>query len=72
MEKRQMNAIQKRNDERDELKSILEGKGLMKHWFMNKNDKIERITVLTAAINSAGQDIECLGLLHKIIVLQQN
>lgn len=54
MEKRQLNAIQKRNDEREELKSILEGKGLMKHWFMNKNDKINRITELTANINSAG------------------
>jgi hypothetical protein len=54
MEKRQLSAIQKRNEEREELKSILEGKGLMKHWFMNKNDKINRITELTANINSAG------------------
>ena len=51
------------------MKSILEGKGSVKQWFMTKNDKINRITELTLNINSAGQDIECLGLLHKIVVL---
>jgi hypothetical protein len=59
----------KRNEEREELKAILEGKGYLKHIFMNKNDKINRITELTSSINAAGLDIECLGLLHKIIVL---
>jgi len=39
---------------------------------MNKNDKINRITELTKNINSVAQEIECLGLLHKIVVLQLN
>lgn len=44
MEKRQTESINKRNDERTELKQILEGKEALKHLFMSKNDKINRIT----------------------------
>jgi hypothetical protein len=39
---------------------------------MGKKEKITKITNLTQSINAAGQDIECLGLLQKIIVLQFN
>jgi hypothetical protein len=39
---------------------------------MSKNDKINKITELTTSIQAAGTEIECLGLLHKIVVLQLN
>ena len=39
---------------------------------MSKKDKIQKITTLTQSINTASHDIECLGLLHKIVVLQLN
>jgi hypothetical protein len=40
--------------------------------FMSKKDKIAKITQLHQNIQSADHDIECLSLLHKIIVLQLN
>ena len=39
---------------------------------MRKRDKITRITELTNSLAAADQEIECLGLLHKIVVLQLN
>ena len=39
---------------------------------MSKKEKVTKITQLTQAVASAAQDIECLGLLHKIVVLQLN
>ena len=39
---------------------------------MGKDAKINRITELTNSIQNAEKDIECLSLLHKIIVLQLN
>lgn len=39
---------------------------------MSKKEKVAKITQLTSSVQSAGADIECLGLLHKIVVLQLN
>ena len=49
-----------------------EGNNSFKTIFMGKDSKINRITSLTNKIISADRDIECLSLLHKIIVLQLN
>ena len=46
-----------------------EGKDTLKTFFMGKDKKINRITALSNRIVSAEKDIECLSLLHKIIVL---
>lgn len=50
----------------------MDGKESISTFFMSKKEKVQRITTLTASIQTAGQDIECLGLLHKIVVLQLN
>ena len=72
MEKRQLQRIAQRDEERKSIQNILEGKDSFKTFFMGKKEKITKITNLTQSINAAGQDIECLGLLQKIIVLQLN
>lgn len=50
----------------------MEGKETIKTFFMSKKEKVSKITILNASINAAGQDIECLALLHKIVVIQLN
>ena len=50
----------------------MDGVQTISTFFMSKKDKISKITSLTQQIAIAGQDIECLGLLHKIVVLQLN
>jgi hypothetical protein len=50
----------------------MDGKESFSTFFMSKKEKVQRITTLTHNIQTAGQDIECLGLLHKIVVLQLN
>ena len=39
---------------------------------MSRESKISRITELTNRIVMAEKDVECLDLLHKIVVLQLN
>ena len=46
-----------------------EGKNSFRTFFMSKDSKISRITELTNSISATERDIECLDLLHKIIVL---
>ena len=48
------------------------GKDSFKTFFMRKDTKISRITELCNRIVVYEKDIECLDLLHKIIVLQLN
>jgi len=61
--------LKKHEDERL-LNEIMNGETTLKTFFMSKRDKIQRITALQRTIESAGQDIDCLSLLHKIIVIQ--
>ena len=49
-----------------------DGKDNFRTFFMRKDAKISRITELTNRINNTERDIECLELLHKIVVLQLN
>ena len=44
----------------------------MRTFFMSRDSKISRITGLTNRILASERDIECLDLLHKIVVLQLN
>ncbi len=48
------------------------GKDSFFSFFRTKEGKINKITELTNAIANADRDIECLDVLHKIIVLQLN
>ena len=72
MEKRRQGKEATRNDEKEELFKMKEGQSTLRSFFMGKDAKINRITELTNSIQNAGKDIECLSLLHKIIVLQLN
>ena len=72
MERRKQNRIAQQQQEIAEMNAIKEGQSSLKLWFMSKNDKINKITELTSSIQAAGTEIECLGLLHKIVVLQLN
>lgn len=47
----------------------MDGKETLKTFFMSKKEKVAKITSLQRSIATAGQDIECLGLLHKIVVI---
>ena len=49
-----------------------QGKDTFFTFFKSKEGKINKITELTNSIASCERDIECLDLLHKIIVLQLN
>ena len=49
-----------------------EGRESLRTFFMTKDSKISRITNLTDRIINSEKDIECLDLLHKIVVLQLN
>ena len=72
MEKRRQTKVAQRNDEKEELFKLQEGHSTLRSLFMGKDSKINRITELTNSIQNAEKDIECLSLLHKIIVLQLN
>ena len=69
MHKRQQEKIRKRDVDRQELANLREGKGSLKTFFMSKDSIISRITDLTNRILASERDIECLDLIHKIIVL---
>ena len=72
MEKRQLQKEQQRKDSIAELQKMQEGKDTFKSFFMSKEGKVNKITDLTNSITNSEKDIECLGLLHKIVVLQLN
>ena len=72
MEKRRQAKVTQRNEEKEELWKMKEGQSTLRSFFMGKDAKINRITELTNSVGSAEKDIECLSLLHKIIVLQLN
>ena len=72
MEKRRQSKVSQRNDDKEELFKLKEGQNTLRSLFMGKDSKINRITELTNSIQNAEKDIECLSLLHKIIVLQLN
>lgn len=70
MDKRRLEKIRKRDADKNELQNMREGKESLRTFFMRKETKITRITELTNKIINAEKDIECLDLLHKIVVLQ--
>ena len=72
MDNQRKEKIRKRDKERGDLKNLREGKESFRTFFMSKDSKISRITNLTNSIGALERDIECLDLLHKIIVLQLN
>ena len=72
MENQRKEKIRKRDKERGDLKNLRDGKESFRTFFMSKDSKISRITNLTNSIGALERDIECLDLLHKIIVLQLN
>ena len=69
MDNQRKEKIRKRDKERGDLKNLREGKESLRTFFMSKDSKISRITNLTNSIGALERDIECLDLLHKIIVL---
>ena len=72
MDKRRGNALNKQKQATEDLQKMKDGKDTLKTFFMGKDSKINKITALTNKIINSDRDIECLSLLHKIIVLQLN
>ena len=72
MNRRREETIRKRDLDRNELQNMRDGKESFRTFFMGKDSKISRITGLTNRIIEGEKDIECLILLHKIVVLQLN
>ena len=72
MDDKRQERIRKRNTDKANLQMMREGKNSFRTFFMSKDSKISRITELTNSISATERDIECLDLLHKIIVLQLN
>lgn len=69
MDDRRQKKIRTRDTDRQQLQNMKEGKESIRTFFMSKESKISRITELTNRIISHEKDIECLDLLHKIVVL---
>mmetsp|Transcript_40904 Transcript_40904/g.53590 ORF Transcript_40904/g.53590 Transcript_40904/m.53590 type:complete len:179 (-) Transcript_40904:356-892(-) len=69
MDNRRKDRIRKRDNDKETLQMMREGKKTLRTLFMSKDSKISRITNLTNSISATERDIECLELLHKIIVL---
>lgn len=74
MDKRRREKIRKRNADKIELQNYREGTTPIFSIanLRTKDSKISRITELTNRIINNEKDIECLSLLHKIVVLQLN
>ena len=72
MEKRRNKKILERRESIKEIESMKSGKDSFRTWLMSKQGKVDRITALTEGVVRAENDIECLGLLHKIVVIQLN
>ena len=72
MEKRKTAKIKQRNSDQDTLRTLKDGKDTFTSFFRSKEGKVNKITELTESISKAERDIECLDLLHKIVVLQLN
>lgn len=69
MNRRRQETMRKRDLDRQELQNLRDGKESFRTFFMSKESKISRITGLTNRILMSERDIECLDLLHKIVVL---
>jgi len=69
MDNRRKEKIRKRDKDRLDLQNMRDGQVSFRTLFMGKESKISRITNLTNSIGNTERDIECLELLHKIIVL---
>ncbi len=72
MEKRKHAKIKQRNSDSETLRTLKDGKDTFTSFFRSKEGKINKITELTENVAKAERDIECLDLLHKIVVLQLN
>lgn len=71
-EKRRNKQIEDRREAIKQIKDMKEGKDTLRTYFMSQNGKVNKITGLTDKVTKAENDIECLGLLHKIVVIQLN
>lgn len=71
-EKRRNKQIEDRREAIKQIKDMKEGKDTLRTYFMSQNGKVNKITELTDKVTRAENDIECLGLLHKIVVIQLN
>lgn len=69
MEKRRNKKIMDRKDAIKQINNMREGKDSLKTYFMTQQGKVNKITELTEQVVKAENDIECLGLLHKIVVI---
>ena len=72
MYNRRMEKMRKRDADKNDVQKMRDGRESLRTFFMSKDAKISRITVLTDRIINTEKDIECLDLLHKIVVLQLN
>ena len=72
MDRRRGEKMRKRDSDKNELQNMKDGRESFRTFFMSKESKISRITDLTNRIIASEKDIECLDLLHKIVVLQLN
>ena len=69
MEKRKIHRQLQQAEEMWALSEIKSGKKGFKKLLMSKAKIVNRVTELDANIRAADQEIECLALLHKIVVL---
>ena len=69
MEKRKIAKNKQRNSDMEEVRQMKDGRDTIKSFFRSKEGKINKITMLSEAIQRADRDIECLDLLYKIVVL---
>ena len=72
MEKRRNKKNMDRKDAIKQIKDMQAGKDSLRTYFMTQQGKVNKITQLTEEVVKAENDIECLGLLHKIVVIQLN
>lgn len=72
MDKRARETQKKLEQDKTQLFNMQQGKESLRTFFMSKDSKISKITELTNRIANIEKDIECFGLLQKIIVLQLN
>ena len=68
-EKRRNKQIEDRREAIKQIKDMKEGKDTLRTYFMSQNGKVNKITELTDKVTKAENDIECLALLHKIVVI---
>lgn len=69
MKRLELQQKHQRAEDKRLIEQIMNGEKSLSTLFMTKKDKQQKITQLNVAIDRANEDIECYGLLHKILVL---